>query len=67
MLWKTRPAILWKHCNACICTRLACAWKQICMELASAVDQYLGEFLEKDLQDGTITEEYAQELLDLFS
>ena len=30
------------------------------------VDQYLGEFLEKDLQDGTITEEYAQELLDLF-
>jgi len=30
------------------------------------VDQYLGEFLEKDLQNGTITEEYAQELLDLF-
>ena len=30
------------------------------------VDQYLGDFLERDLADGTITEEYAQELLDLF-
>ena len=30
------------------------------------VDQYLGDFLERDLANGTITEEYAQELLDLF-
>ena len=30
------------------------------------VDQYLGDFLERDLDAGTITEEYAQELLDLF-
>jgi formate C-acetyltransferase len=30
------------------------------------VDQYLGDFLENDLKNGTITEEYAQELLDLF-
>ena len=30
------------------------------------VDQYLGDFLERDLKNGTITEEYAQELLDLF-
>jgi formate C-acetyltransferase len=30
------------------------------------VDQYLGDFLERDLADGAITEEYAQELLDLF-
>ncbi|MCL2226612.1 MAG: hypothetical protein FWB97_03165 [Oscillospiraceae bacterium] len=30
------------------------------------VDQYLGGFLEKDLAAGTITEEYAQEILDLF-
>ena len=30
------------------------------------VDQYLGDYLENDLKNGTITEEYAQELLDLF-
>jgi len=30
------------------------------------VDQYLGDFLERDLANGTITQEYAQELLDLF-
>jgi formate C-acetyltransferase len=30
------------------------------------VDQYLGDFLERDLSNGTITPEYAQELLDLF-
>jgi pyruvate formate-lyase/glycerol dehydratase family glycyl radical enzyme len=30
------------------------------------VDQYLGDFLERDLANGTITEEYAQELMDLF-
>jgi pyruvate formate-lyase/glycerol dehydratase family glycyl radical enzyme len=30
------------------------------------VDQYLGDFLERDLKNGTITEGYAQELLDLF-
>ncbi len=30
------------------------------------VDQYLGDFLERDLKNGTITEDYAQELLDMF-
>jgi formate C-acetyltransferase len=30
------------------------------------VDQYLGDFLERDLANGTITEDYAQELLDMF-
>ncbi|MDR2356742.1 MAG: hypothetical protein LBD92_01450 [Oscillospiraceae bacterium] len=30
------------------------------------VDQYLGDFLERDLASGAITREYAQELLDLF-
>ena len=30
------------------------------------VDQYLGDYLDKDLAEGTITEEYAQELMDLF-
>ncbi len=30
------------------------------------VDQYLGDFLERDLANGSITEEYAQELLDMF-
>ncbi len=30
------------------------------------VDQYLGSYYEKDIADGTISEEYAQELLDLF-
>ncbi|MDR1328156.1 MAG: hypothetical protein LBK23_00960 [Oscillospiraceae bacterium] len=30
------------------------------------VDQYLGDYLERDLASGAITEEYAQELLDLF-
>ncbi|SHH97253.1 formate C-acetyltransferase [Sporobacter termitidis DSM 10068] len=30
------------------------------------VDQYLGDFLERDLQSGAITEDYAQELMDLF-
>ncbi len=30
------------------------------------VDQYLGDFLDRDLEDGTITMEYAQELLDMF-
>ncbi len=30
------------------------------------VDQYLGDYLERDLAAGTITEDYAQELLDLF-
>ena len=30
------------------------------------VDQYLGEYLDKDLAEGSITEEYAQELMDLF-
>ncbi|MDR0818137.1 MAG: hypothetical protein LBN43_01005 [Oscillospiraceae bacterium] len=31
------------------------------------VDQYLGDYLDADLAAGTITEEYAQELIDLFS
>jgi formate C-acetyltransferase len=30
------------------------------------VDQYLGDFLERDLASGAVTEAYAQELLDLF-
>jgi formate C-acetyltransferase len=30
------------------------------------VDQYLGDFLERDLAEGTITKEYAQEIFDLF-
>ncbi|MDR0838067.1 MAG: hypothetical protein LBN99_00330 [Oscillospiraceae bacterium] len=30
------------------------------------VDQYLGDFLARDLADGTITQEYAQEIFDLF-
>ncbi len=30
------------------------------------VDQYLGKYYEKDIADGTITPEYAQELLDMF-
>ncbi len=30
------------------------------------VDQYLGDFLERDLAAGVITEDYAQELMDLF-
>lgn len=30
------------------------------------VDQYLGDFLERDLASGAITEEYAQELMDMF-
>ena len=30
------------------------------------LDQYLGDFYEKDIADGTITPEYAQEMLDLF-
>ena len=30
------------------------------------LDQYLGDYYEKDVADGTITPEYAQELLDLF-
>ena len=30
------------------------------------VDQYLGDFLDRDLENGTITMEYAQELMDLF-
>ena len=30
------------------------------------VDQYLGDYLERDLESGAITGEYAQELLDLF-
>ncbi len=30
------------------------------------VDQYLGGFLERDLASGAITEDYAQELMDLF-
>jgi formate C-acetyltransferase len=30
------------------------------------VDQYLGDFLERDLASGAITEEYAQELTDMF-
>ena len=30
------------------------------------VDQYLGDFLEHDLAAGAVTEDYAQELLDLF-
>ena len=30
------------------------------------VDQYLGDYLDRDLENGTITQEYAQELLDLF-
>jgi formate C-acetyltransferase len=30
------------------------------------VDQYLGDFLDRDIENGTLTEEYAQELVDLF-
>ncbi|MDR2664659.1 MAG: hypothetical protein LBC21_00070 [Oscillospiraceae bacterium] len=30
------------------------------------VDQYLGDFLERDLADGTITQDMAQEMFDLF-
>jgi formate C-acetyltransferase len=30
------------------------------------VDMYLGEYLERDLASGAVTEEYAQELTDLF-
>ena len=30
------------------------------------VDQYLGDFLDRDLENGVITQEYAQEILDLF-
>ena len=30
------------------------------------LDQYLGDYYERDVADGTITPEYAQELLDLF-
>ncbi|MDR2665362.1 MAG: hypothetical protein LBC21_03675 [Oscillospiraceae bacterium] len=30
------------------------------------VDQYLGDYLERDLENGTLTEEYAQEIMDLF-
>lgn len=30
------------------------------------IDQYLGDFYERDIAEGTITPEYAQELLDLF-
>ncbi|MDR0857493.1 MAG: hypothetical protein LBN97_00485 [Oscillospiraceae bacterium] len=30
------------------------------------VDQYLGDFLERDLAEGTISEAYAQEIIDLF-
>ena len=30
------------------------------------VDQYLGDYLERDLENGTITQEYAQEIFDLF-
>lgn len=30
------------------------------------IDQYLGEYLKKDLENGTITMEFAQELMDLF-
>ena len=29
------------------------------------VDQYLGKYLERDLENGAITEEYAQEIIDL--
>ncbi|MDR3209962.1 MAG: hypothetical protein LBT36_04985 [Oscillospiraceae bacterium] len=30
------------------------------------VDKYLGDFLERDLADGTLTDESAQEIMDLF-
>jgi len=30
------------------------------------IDQYLGDFYEKDIADGTLTPEYAQEILDMF-
>ena len=30
------------------------------------IDQYLGDFYERDVANGTITPEYAQEILDLF-
>ena len=30
------------------------------------LDQYLGDYYEKDIADGTLTPEYAQEMLDLF-
>ena len=30
------------------------------------IDQYLGDFYERDIKEGRITPEYAQELLDLF-
>ena len=30
------------------------------------VDQYLGDYYEQDIKNGTITPEYAQELMDLF-
>jgi formate C-acetyltransferase len=30
------------------------------------VDKYLGDYLENDIANGTLTEEYAQEIMDLF-
>ncbi len=30
------------------------------------LDQYLGDYYEKDIADGTLTPEYAQEMLDMF-
>jgi len=47
---------------------------QICMTLDGCmhavsfgrVDQYLGAFYEKDLASGKLTQEYAQEILDMF-
>ncbi len=30
------------------------------------VDQYLGDFYDNDIKNGTLTPEYAQEILDLF-
>ena len=47
---------------------------QICLSLEGnlhgmswgRLDQYLGDFYERDIAEGTVTPEYAQELLDLF-
>ena len=47
---------------------------QICLALEGnmhgmswgRLDQYLGDYYEKDIADGTLTPEYAQEMLDLF-
>ena len=47
--------------QTCLCL------EAICIGITfGRVDQYLGDFLERDLERGAITEDYAQELMDLF-